>query len=105
VITILLISFAAFCKALADTLAHHFDTSVFRKKNRKFWDPVISSEWVKKVFAYKLDAWHLSNSAMIVAMVCAIVFHSNRFEWWIEIPIGGVVWNLVFNLFYNKILR
>ena len=89
---------AAFFKAVADTLAHHFDTSVFRRKwNSPFWNPMHRhNDAVKKIFGYPLDAWHLANSAMIICFLLP-------FGW--KMVILGIVFNLAFNLFYNKILR
>ena len=107
-LAILFIILAASCKALSDTLAHHFDTSIFKWKNPKFWNPVISSDWAEKFRGYKVDAWHLSNSAMIVFMIMAVALHRyDRFQlqWYYELLIGGCIWNAAFNLFYNKIFR
>jgi hypothetical protein len=98
-IALLLITFAAICKAVADTIAHHLDTSIFR--HSRFW-----INGGKIIFGkYKFDGWHLSNSAMIIAFVFASVFHTPILKWYYEIAIAGVVFNLTFNVFYNKILR
>lgn len=104
ILTSILISFAAIFKALADTVADHFDTSVFRHYKKSFWDKKISSDFAKRVFAYKIDAWHLANSGMIICFICTIDFKPNV-HWLIIIIGGGIVFNLVFNLFYNKIFR
>ncbi len=100
----ILLIVAAISKAVADTVDHHFDTSIFRKLNPNFWDRDISSEKAKRIFNYKIDAWHLSQSLMIVAMIAATVFHVPKLEWYYEIAIAGTAWNIVFNTFYNKIL-
>jgi hypothetical protein len=92
-------------KAIADTLDHHFDISVFRNLNAKFWDRDTSSLYAKRIFGYKVDGWHLSLSAMIVCFIIAVVFHEPKTEWYYEFIIGGVYWNLCFNLFYNKVFR
>lgn len=101
---ILLIAAAIF-KAVADTVDHHFDTSIFRRMEPKFWDRDISSNHAKNIFNYKIDAWHISQSVMIGCMIAAITLHHPKLSWWMEIIIGGCIWNLTFNLFYNKILR
>ena len=105
-ITLLLISLAAIFKAVADTLQHHFDTSVFSKLNLKFWNPVVSCEFAPflPLTKYRLDAWHIANSGMIISFICAVVFSHPVTAWWLGIIIGGVAFNLVFNLFYNQIL-
>lgn len=105
-ITLLLISLAAIFKAVADTLQHHFDTSIFKKLNPKWWNPVVSCDYVGFLpfTKYRPDAWHLANSGMIISFICAVVFSHPVIAWWLAIIIGGVVFNIVFNLFYNQIL-
>lgn len=98
---------AATCKAIADTLRHHFDTSIFRPLNRNFWDTSISEN--KKLFwftKYRLDAWHLANSAMIVAVVLFGVYAKPVFPWKaLDFLSFGLLWNGTFNTFYNHILK
>lgn len=101
----ILLAIAAIFKAVADTVDHHFDTSVFRRLNADFWDRDFSSDRAKRIFNYKLDAWHLAQSGMIVCMIAAVALHQEKLEWWLEVLIGGAGWNLIFNTFYNKILR
>lgn len=96
-----LILLAAICKAVADTIAHHKSTSIFKRS--KFWSA--NGKLVGGVFKYKIDGWHISNSVMIICFVVAAVLHEPVLAWYWEILIGGAVFNLVFNLFYNKILR
>ena len=105
--SILFIILAAIFKAIADTLVHHFDTSVFKYKDRRFWDPSISWQYAHRLrfTSYPVDGWHISNSAMIVSFCLAIVFHHPVLKWWLELLIAGTLFNLVFNIFYNKILR
>jgi hypothetical protein len=101
------ICLAAFFKAVADTLTHHFDTSVFKWKDRKFWDPDISWKYASylKFTKYKIDAWHLANSGMIIAFCAAIVTYKSHLWWGWELLLAGTLFNLSFNLFYNKLLR
>lgn len=103
--TVLFICLAAICKAIADTLRDHFDTSVFKWKNPKWWNPVISWKYVGYIrfTKYHPDAWHLCNSGMIIFFSLAIAFHRPVIQWYYEWAIAGVVFNLVFNLFYGKI--
>jgi len=101
----ILLTLAAIFKAVADTVDHHFDTSIFRRLEPRFWDRDISSDKAKRVFGYKVDAWHLSQSAMIVLMILAAIVHTPKLAWYFELIIAGCWWNLIFNTFYNKILR
>jgi hypothetical protein len=106
-LTILLIALAGMFKAVADTLADHFDTSIFRKKDRRFWDKSVSWQFAPtiKFTKYHVDAWHIAGSLMIVCFLLAMEFHVRHFYWWAEVIGAGVLFNLSFNLFYNKILR
>lgn len=109
ILTIAFLILAGICKAVSDTITHHFDTSVFRRKDRKFWDPNISWKYAKtlKFTSYKVDAWHLANSGMIISWCFALAFYDNQLNInpFIVVIIAGIIFNLSFNLFYNKILR
>jgi hypothetical protein len=99
------ICLAAVFKAVMDTLAHHFDTSVFRKWDTKFWNPLHRhSADVKVIFKYPLTAWHLAGSGMIVSFIVATLFQT-WLAWYWHVLVFGLVFNGVFNLFYNKVLR
>ena len=57
------------------------------------------------------DAWHFFKFLMIVFAAIAIILHvpmlftNNIYiDFFIELIIFGLAWNLPFNLFYNKIL-
>jgi hypothetical protein len=106
-IPIILIVLAAFFKAVADTLTHHFDTSVFNWWDRRFWDASVSWRYAHylKWTKYRLDGWHLANSGMIICFCLAVVLHTSVLSWYWEVLIAGSVFNLSFNLFYNRILR
>jgi hypothetical protein len=106
-IPILFILLAAFFKAVADTLTHHFDTSVFKWWDRRFWDASVSWQYAHYLIGtkYKIDGWHLANSGMIICFCYAIVFHHSVIAWYYEVGIAGTVFNLSFGLFYNLILR
>lgn len=94
---------AAFFKAVMDTLAHHFTTSIFCKWDTPFWNPLHPYNGaVKKVFRYPIDAWHIAGSGMIISFLLAAAFNTKsiRPEWYLLIM--GIWHNVVFNLFYNK---
>lgn len=97
-------------KALADTLAHHFSTSVFSRLNAGFWDAETSARttplfrWKFIKTKYRVDAWHLSNSAWICCLPALAFTHRPVLPVFVEYPLALVVYVLVFNLFYNHIL-
>jgi len=106
-VTILFISLAAFFKAIADTLAHHYDNSIFRKLPYQFWDANMSWKYIKIIpfTGYRPDAWHLSNSAMIISFIMGIVFYKPHYAWWIELLASGILFNIVFGIFYKLFRR
>lgn len=107
IINITILILAAFFKAVADTLQHHFDTSIFRNYDYKWWDPNRSWRYIKFIplTKYRPDAWHLANSLMIISFICLAVFYKPHFKWWIEIMAAGILFNLAFGLFYDKTLN
>lgn len=100
-----LVIFASISNACYETLDRHFFESVFKKLNPKFWYMYESWKYAKKIFGYKIDGWHLFKSAMIVALVFAIVLYKPIINWWADILIYGTTWNMTFGLFYSKLLR
>ncbi len=104
-ISLIFISLAAICKAVVDTVGHHFDTSVFKWLPRKFWDGEYKRYEPQFNRKYKWDAWHIFNSGMITMFIIAVVLYKPERNKIVEVGIGGVVFILVFNLFYNVILR
>lgn len=90
---------AAICNALMDTLEHHFDVSIFRNLNPKFWNPNVSWQYAYIIpfTKYKVDAWHLAKSLMIICLAFACA------NTWYMFIILGIIWNSVFNIFYNRI--
>jgi hypothetical protein len=107
-ITALLISLAAIFKAVADTLYHHYDTSVFARLNPKWCNPVVSCDYVGFLpfTKYRPDAWHLANSGMIICFIAAASINDSIFSFWIiNLTMLGIIYNLIFELFYGKIFR
>ena len=95
----LLIIIAAVCKAAADTMAHHPKTMIF---NGDFW-----RLWPRgRMLAftnYPLDGWHISISILIVTLISAGSLPG--YLWNVDIPVAGVLFTLVYKLFYNKLFQ
>lgn len=106
-LTILFISLAAIFKAVADKLKDHYTVSVFKWKDPRFWNPDISYRYIGfiRFTKYRPDAWHLSNSCMIICFCLAAVLHISVLSWFYELAIAGLLFNLIFNVFYNHILK
>jgi hypothetical protein len=105
-ITIIFIALSAFLNAVMDRVEYGvaFRVSIFRNLNPKFWQKDVSWEFAKKVFGWKFDAWHVAKSLMIISFTVGIVLYKPIFGI-IDILIFGAVWNIVFNVFYNNILK
>lgn len=58
-----------------------------------------------KFTRYKIDGWHLANSLSIMCFCAAIVTHKPCLFWFWEWAVAGALFNLCFNLFYNKVLK
>jgi len=100
-----LVVLASICNATMDTLSHHFDTSVFKKLNPKFWNPNVSSDKAFRIGTYKIDAWHLFKSTMIVLLSFAVVEYRPYNDWYVDVFLFGWFWNVTFSVFYDKIFR
>ena len=102
---ILFTSMAGIFWAVCDLVENeNFYNSVFRNLNEHFWYKRISWKYAKRVFKYPIDAWHISKSIAIICFVLSASF-APPLPWWLILLVGGVAYNLSFNLFYNKILR
>jgi hypothetical protein len=115
---IILIILAACCNSIMDIVENeNFNSSVFARHDYRFWYKRVSWKYAGKIFGYKIDAWHLFKSTMIL-LLCGVVitYHyiplfrcemiwQSSYAWMADALIFGIAWNLPFNLLYNKILR
>lgn len=101
----ILIFFAALFNSIMDRTEEpvNFNKSIFYNLNQKFWLKSVSWQYAKKIFGYKLDAWHISKSLMICCLL-GLIFVTIPFNPFLYYVVLGLEWNLVFNLFYGKIL-
>lgn len=113
-LSFLFFSLAAVCNAVMDKLSFHFHKSVFHGLDPKFWEPSVSWECAKTIpfTKYKVDAWHLFKSGMIIFICIGFIFAyvSNVFadfnilSFTVILLMLGVLWNATFNLFFNHLL-
>jgi hypothetical protein len=118
-VSIILIFFSAICNAVMDVCSFHYQNSIFSRFNPQWWNPEISwrnkyvdgdpKKGFKKWFfglldypTFLTDAWHFFKSSMIVLFCAAIVLYKPVVCPLIDFAIIGIVWNLAFNLCYNK---
>lgn len=101
----LFILLASICNALMDTVENeNFYKSRFKGLNEKFWYKRESWKYAKRVFGWKLDIWHIFKSLMIIFIVLSIIFYK-PFILILDFIMLGIIWNIGFNTFYNKIFR
>ncbi len=121
VYSLIFFALAAACNSVMDAITHHYYTSIFFGLDFKFWNPAFSWKFAKFIpyTKFRIDAWHLFKSAMIVFFVLSLIFYYFGMSEFVPYPDGfkvksivllstlvvyGLVWNGVFNLFYNHLL-
>ena len=105
-ITLLFIAIAAACNAVMDRTenAPAFNKSVFNHFDVKFWLKEVSWQYATKIFGWKFDAWHVAKSLMLSFTLLAACLYSPILGGVFDFLLFGIVWNLTFNLFYNRLL-
>lgn len=84
----------------------NFFESIFKRWHQRFWYKRESWKWAKKFFGYKVDAWHLSKSLMILCFAGAVIaakLDPPRHGWPVILLNIGLLWNLTFYLVYHKV--
>lgn len=105
-LSLLFFSLIVFFDAVCDALENeNFFESIFRNFNQKFWYKRVSWQFAKKIFNYKLDAWHISKSLKVGCIILSMQTYSEIIGFWQDLLIYGTVWIFLFWLFYNKIFR
>ncbi len=130
-ISLVCIMLAAICNAIMDTSTHHYNVSKLRTLNPKWWNGEIS--WRNKYIdgdvnkgrvkwflglnkpVQLTDAFHLFKMLMIIFICISIITfdacfvligcHYHWYSFLIMLGIYGFSWNIIFSLFYNKILK
>jgi len=75
----------------------------FFRNNPKFWDNQTSYLRTKTIGGFKLDGFHLMQSATFGLIFAAIIFYQPVFKWWIDYVIIGGLWIIFFPLLYGFI--
>jgi len=124
-LTAILLCIAAIANSIMDTLVHHFDVSIFARKNTLFWNPDLS--WKNKykngspaqgarfpgsttLFVFVTDGWHLFKFVMLnsylLAVTIPIAFLLSASLWMTLGIFAGLklLQGVLFNLLYHRIL-
>jgi hypothetical protein len=106
---LLLFGLAALFNAIMDTLEEgHFSNSIFKNLNPKFWYKDESWKYAKRIplIDYPIDAWHISKSLMLLCLSMATAPNIIIFPiYWLNVLCLGIVWSIVFSVFYDHILK
>lgn len=99
---------AAVFNSLMDAVENeNFYESRLKNWDQKFWYKRESWKHAKKIGSYRIDAWHLAKSCMIICMALTAIFFDWPVKKWqdagLYLIVAGVSWNVVFWLFYHKI--
>lgn len=113
--TILLIILAAILNAVMDRTETiiAYNASVFFQYSQNFWCKPIAAHAVKLLSftKYRVDAWHLSKSALVVCLCAAPLVYvpvlslGSLPSWLVHLCLYGAVWNFTFNIFYNHLFK
>lgn len=101
---------AAFCNSVMDRTenAPAYNQSVFKNLEKKFWLKEVSWQYAVKILKWKGDCWHIAKSMMVIFIAATIVFsviYEPLLRPWLNFIVLGLLWNGIFNLFYNYILK
>lgn len=102
---IILIVLAGFFKAVCEVISNHGDNSKFFYMSPWWWQKDYGK--IIRFTGFRWNAWHISNSLMI-ACFTVIPCIDLPYLWLIRgaVFIGAsIVFIIVFNLFYKKVLR
>lgn len=112
----LLFGLSAMLNAVMDKLETEisFKASVFSGLDPDFWCKPVSAHradflpWT----TYRLDAWHLCKSIMVVLIACCVWMaglielpFDGLVRFFVVLGWAGIVWNGSFNFFYNLFTR
>lgn len=109
-ITAILIFLAAFFNAVMDAVENeNYYESIFKKLPVQFWYKRESWKYVKKIFGYRPDAWHLAKTLMLFCFAGAVIAFDLPVNKWHDVTFYiatlGIIWNVTFWLFYHKIFK
>ena len=97
--------------SVMDIVTHHFDNSIFRHFNPRFWNP--NESWKEKNFLgwMDFDAWHIAKYGMLFSFCFGVLFlikHPTALitgKWYYDFGLMCTAWGIGFEINYNKILR
>jgi hypothetical protein len=109
-VSAIFILLAAFFNAVMDAVENeNYHESIFRNLPKQFWYKRESWKYAARIFGYKVDAWHLAKSCMVVCFAGAVVWFDLPVLKWQDVAFYvagfGIIWNVGFWLFYHAIFK
>ena len=127
-ITFALIAFAGISNAFMDKVKSHWNISIMSKVPEDHWfykwagpgswrnkwkngDPEQGERFLfsSTVFVFTTDFWHFAQFLFLTAIMLAITLNGNyeptTWFWWTDFIALRIVFSLVFELFFGKILH
>jgi hypothetical protein len=101
------LAIAASFNGIMDTLWTHYDRSVFKALDPKWWNPNLS--WMHQenfLGLVRLDAWHLAKYGMLFGICLAIITYKPIVKKYriLDFFIFTCIWSIFFELFYSYLL-
>ncbi len=101
-LSLLFIALAALCNSIMDVTMFRYSNSIFYTDNpfwKTWWSDRAKRFWIVQLN----DAWHFFKMWMIVFFILAVVFYKPIYIFYIDFWVYGLIWNVVFNLFFDVI--
>lgn len=115
---LLIVSFIAYSSMA--TLNFHYYSSIFSEfKNQQFWNPIISNNNKYKdgnklngeaffgstwIFVWTTDGYHLMQFIFENSLFLSMAFFNSNFAWYLSFLGIRIIYGIIFNLFFDKIL-
>lgn len=120
-ISLCFVILAGFSNSIMDTLKFRFFKSVLNNENAWYYKYVEPKSWQNKwknrdnkqgeafwlsstVLVFITDLWHFAQMIMKLSFIAAIVFYQPMFTWYYDLVIYSVVFSLIFEISFSKIL-
>lgn len=103
-------------KAIRDTLAHHFERSIFKDLNPLFWNPVLSgnNKWKNgdrnqgekfflstTLWVSLTEGWHIGETINVLFLVLGVGLMTYSIGLWGAI-IARIIYGISFTIAYKK---
>lgn len=102
VLYILFVIIGAFFWAGASVMQFRYSTSIFATlKNQGFWNPALSHNTAPRILNYKVDGFHLFQSASILSFSVPIAMKLAEKQVFNEVWLNFLFWYLILGLAWN----